>query len=160
MSPRAFKCLLFLMIRPIHSSTHVSLSSICTNFLDVSSLHNALPAVSGCICSCGSTTGRGDSPTREGLWTAPSSLTIWLNKALNEPQRSALHAVAALSKINTGVNPKFNFLVEDIKRNQPGVMSSRSLSVSEELVSKAKRCRTRELDLSCTIESSRIPSYL
>lgn len=34
-----------------------------------------------------------------------------------ELQRSALRAVAALSKINTGSNPKFDALVEDIKRS-------------------------------------------
>jgi len=36
---------------------------------------------------------------------------------LDEPQRNALHAVAALSKISAGVSPKFNLLVEDIKGN-------------------------------------------
>jgi len=34
-----------------------------------------------------------------------------------ELQRSALRAVAALSKISIGVSPKFDLFVEDIKRN-------------------------------------------
>ena len=34
-----------------------------------------------------------------------------------ELQRSALRAVAALSKISTGVSPKFDLMVEELKKN-------------------------------------------
>ena len=57
------------MLAGSHDSAHSQLDPCLPSSTSTSSLVGssdlAFPALSGCTCSCGSATGRGDSPTRE-----------------------------------------------------------------------------------------------
>ena len=54
--------------------------------------------------------------TMKGANTTKDTVKQDLERAA-ELQRSALRAVVALSKVGTGVSPKFDAFVEEIKRN-------------------------------------------
>ena len=54
--------------------------------------------------------------TMKGATVTKDTVKQDLERA-SELQRSALRAVAALSKISTGASMKFDLLVEDVKRN-------------------------------------------